>query len=76
MASEAARAPGAVGPKIMVTAQLPPAATVLPQVLAVMLKSPGFAPVIVTPEIVKVAVPVLVMVTDCPLPAVPTFWKE
>lgn len=44
----AARAPVALGAKLIVAAQLAPAARLEPQVLAVTEKSPEFAPVMVT----------------------------
>jgi len=52
--STATREPFAVGVNVMPTVQLAPAASVGPQVFTDWPKSPGFVPVKVIPEIVKV----------------------
>lgn len=63
----AVRVPVAVGPKRMFAVQLAPAASVVPQVLLKMVKSPGFAPVKVMLLILMMAVPGFVSVTTfCP----------
>ena len=64
MLSVALRLPLAAGVKVTLIVQLPLAATELPQVL-VCAKSPGLVPVMVRPEIVKAALPVLLRVAVC-----------
>ncbi len=56
-------APEAVGENEMASVQSAPTAKVLPQVLAAIKKSPGFAPVNESAEKDRVAFPVLVSVT-------------
>ena len=68
---DAVRAPGPVGAKVMVMVQLPPAATVPPQVL-VCEKSAAFVPVTVMAEMVNAVVPVLFRVIVWEVPAPPT----
>lgn len=65
----AARPPVAVGVKVAAMTQVPPDAATLgivrqsvPLAGVTSLKSPGFVPVMVTPEIVSAAAPVLVSV--------------
>lgn len=58
MLREADRAPVTFGVNLTEIVQLPPTATLVPQVL-VWLKSPGFVPVIVIPVMDKIALPVL-----------------
>jgi hypothetical protein len=54
----------AVGVNTTFTVQAPPGATVVPeQVSALVAKSPAFAPLIVTAEMVRFAVPVFVAVS-------------
>jgi hypothetical protein len=62
MVRVALRAPAAAGVKLTVIGQVPPAATLAPQVF-VWPKSPMFVPVIAMLEMASVAVPVLVRVT-------------
>ncbi|HEY1577537.1 MAG TPA: hypothetical protein VGF82_10755 [Terracidiphilus sp.] len=70
--SVAVRVPPVVGLKVMFAVQLAPAARLVPQVLLYMRKSPGFAPLSVTPLIVMEFDPLLVNVaTFCP-PIPPT----
>src|ERR1017187_10410675 len=73
MVTDAPRLPAAVGVKVTEMLQLPPAATLAPQVL-VCAKSPGFIPVTARLLIRRVAVPVLLRVTDWASLVVPTFW--
>src|ERR1035441_9703894 len=73
MVTDAPRIPAAVGVKVTKMLQLPPAATLAPQVL-VCAKSPGLVPVTARPLIRRVAVPVLLSVTDWAALVVPTFW--
>lgn len=73
--SVAERLPVAVGVKVTVIVQLPPAATELPQVLFCP-KSPGFVPVNPMLLIVSAAFPVLFKVKVCGLLVVPTIWLE
>jgi hypothetical protein len=68
----AVRDPCAVGLNVTVTAQLPPAATLPPQ-LFVALKSPAFAPPVPIELIVSAALPPFVTVTPWPPLADPTF---
>jgi len=58
IASVAVRAPVAVGRKVRVIVQVEPPVRLLVQVLAVMAKSPGFAPVKLIPLIANVPAPV------------------
>jgi hypothetical protein len=60
---DALRLPVAVGVKVTEKLQLPPAGTLLPQVL-VCVKSPGLVPVMAMVLIARAAVPVLLSVTD------------
>jgi len=69
---EALRVPVAVGVKVTEILQLPPAATLVPQVLF-WPKSPEFAPVTAMLVMVSAPVPVLFRVTDCDALVVPTF---
>ena len=62
MLTEAVRLPLAVGVKVTLMVQLPPAATELRQVL-VWAKSPALVPVTATLEMFKAAFPVLLRVT-------------
>jgi hypothetical protein len=62
--------PLAVGSKNTPTAQLAPAATVLPHALS----EPKSAGLVATLAMVSAAVPVLVRVTLCGRPEVPTYW--
>jgi len=62
MVRVALREPAAAGVKVTVIGQLPPDATLAPQVF-VWEKSPMFVPVMVMPEMASVAVPVLLSVT-------------
>src|SRR5271157_522402 len=63
--SEALRFPIAVGANVTVTVQMPLGAIVAPvQVSALLAKSLPFAPPIVTVEMARLAVPVLVTVSD------------
>ena len=73
MVTEAARLPVAVGAKVTLMLQLPPATTELPQLLD-SLKSPLFAPVTAMLVMVKAAVPVLVRVTGCAELVIPRVW--
>ena len=59
----AARLPMAEGVKVTLTFVLPPGATVIGIAAVVSLKSAALAPVIVIPEIIRFAVPGLLMVT-------------
>jgi hypothetical protein len=64
MLSVALRAPAVVGVKVTVMVQELAGVTLAPvQVSPVLAKSPGFVPVKLTPEMVSVAVPVLVTVS-------------
>lgn len=71
--SVAERAPGAVGVNVTLTAQFPPAATELPQVL-VCAKSPGFVPVKAMLVMLRLAFPVLFRVTVWGALVEFTFW--
>jgi hypothetical protein len=62
MLIEADRLPLAVGVKVTLMVQLPPAATELPQVL-VWAKSPALVPAIATLVMLKAVFPVLLRVT-------------
>jgi hypothetical protein len=62
MLTEAVRLPLAVGVKVTLMVQLPPAATELPQVL-VCAKSPALVPAIATLLMLKAALPALLKVT-------------
>jgi hypothetical protein len=73
MLTEAVRLPVAVGAKVTLILQLPPAGTELPQLLD-SLKSPAFVPVTAMPVMVKAAVPVLLRVTACAALVVPRIW--
>jgi hypothetical protein len=64
------RLPPAAGVNVTEIVQLPPVATLLPQLL-VWAKSPGFVPPITMLEIVNGPVPVLLRFTDCALVVVP-----
>ena len=71
--SDAVRLPLAAGVKVMLNVQVVPAGSELPQLL-VWAKSPGLAPVIVTLEMLRAAVPALSKVAvPAPL-VVPTGW--
>jgi hypothetical protein len=64
--SEALRAPVALGVKVTLTVQVLLGVTVaLVQVSVLLAKSPGLVPVRVTLVMVRLAVPLLVTVTDC-----------
>ena len=65
MLSKAFRLPVAVGVKVTLMVQLPPAATEVPQLL-LCAKSPALLPVSEMPLIVNAALPVLLSVTACP----------
>src|ERR1700744_3020098 len=67
----ALRAPEAVGSKEIVSVQFALAARLLPQLLAIIGKSPTFAPENVSPDILRAASPVLVNVTVCGIEVVP-----
>ena len=69
--TEAERAPVAVGLNVTDKVQLPPAGTLVPQVL-VCAKSPGFVPVTLIPVMLRLVVPTLVRVTVCGGLVVPT----
>lgn len=71
--TEAVRPPMAVGAKVTVMLQLPPAGTEPPQLLD-SLKSPAFGPVTVMLVMVKAAVPVLLMVTGWAALVIPRVW--
>jgi len=71
--NEAARLPAPVGEKVTLIAQLPFAASELPQLL-VCAKSPGSAPLNATPPMVKAVLPVLLRVTVWAALVVPRFW--
>jgi hypothetical protein len=62
MVTVAARLPGAVGANVTLIAQVPPAATELPQVV-VSRKSPGLAPVTIKLVMPKAELPLLVRVS-------------
>jgi hypothetical protein len=71
--SEALRLPVADGVNVTLTAQVLLGVTVAPvQVSALLAKSPAFVPLIVTVEIVRLAVPVLVTVSAWAALVVPT----
>jgi hypothetical protein len=72
--TKAALAPVAVGEKVTLIAQLPPAVTV--EQLFVCPKSAGFDPVTETEVTVRLALPVFESVTCCDPLTVPTFWAE
>jgi hypothetical protein len=61
----AARDPAAVARNVTERLQFDPAATLLPQLLLAMAKSPGFPPPRTVLEILSAPVPELVTVTDC-----------
>jgi hypothetical protein len=65
MPMDAERLPVTNGEKVAVMVQLPPAATVFPQLL-VSAKSLLFVPVMAMLEMVRTPVPLLVSVTVCP----------
>jgi len=69
--AEAVRVPVADGSKVTLIEQKALAAMLVPQVF-VWVKSPEFVPVMVMPEMLKDAVPVLVTVMSCPALVVPT----
>ena len=71
MLTDAARLPLAVGVKVTLIVQLPPAPTELPQVF-VWAKSPAFVPVIAMLVRLKLPLPVLFRVTVCAPLVVPT----
>src|ERR1039457_756674 len=73
MVTDAPRLPAAVGVKVTEILQFPPAATLAPQVL-VCAKSPALVPVTARLLIRRVAVPVLLSVTDWAALVVPRFW--
>ncbi len=73
MLTEAVRLPLAVGSKVTLIVQLPPAATELPQVL-VSAKSPALAPVTAMLETLNAALPLLARVAVSVPLAVPTGW--
>jgi hypothetical protein len=62
MLTEAVRLPLAVGVKVTLIVQLPPAATEVPQLL-LWVKSPGLVPAMARPVMLKGALPVLLRVT-------------
>jgi len=73
MLTDALREPVAVGANVTLIEQVPPAATVAPaQVSAVFEKSLAFVPPIVTVEMVRLALPLLVRVTLCAVLVEPT----
>jgi hypothetical protein len=75
--SVAVRRPVAEGVKVTLTAQVPLGITVAPvQVSALLAKSPAFVPPIVTVEMVRLPVPVLVTVTLCAALVVSRSWGE
>jgi len=71
--SNAERLPPAAGVKVMLNVQVDPAGSELPQLLA-WAKSPGLAPVIVTLEMLRAAVPALSKVAVPATLVVPTGW--
>jgi hypothetical protein len=72
--NEALRLPVADGVNVTLTVQVPSGVTVAPvQVLALLAKSLAFAPAIVTVEIVRLAVAVLVTVSVWAALVAPTF---
>jgi len=72
--SEALRLPVADGVNVTLTVQVLLGATAAPvQVSALLAKSLGFVPLIVTAEMLSAALPVLLMVTGCDALVVPTF---
>ena len=71
--SNAVRLPLAAGVKVMLNVQVDPAGSELPQLLA-WAKSPGLAPVIVTLEMLRAAVPALSKVAVTAPLVVPTGW--
>src|ERR1700722_15924494 len=71
---DAPRLPDAVGVNLTDTEQVPAGARVVPQVLAVIAKSPAFTPVSAMLAICKVSVPGLERVTLCAALLVPMFW--
>jgi len=71
-ANDADLAPNAVGVKVTLTTQLPPAARVLPQVFVKMTKSPGLAPVKAILLIAIAAEPALSNVIVCAPTTLPT----
>lgn len=73
MVTEAERLPMAVGAKVTLTLQFPPAGSELGQVL-VWLKSPAFVPDTATEVMLMAAVPVLLRVTGCAALVVPRVW--
>jgi hypothetical protein len=70
--STATRLPFAVGVNVILTVQLLPAASVVPQVVADWAKSPAFAPVNVLPDILRVVGRLFLIVTIFAALLVPT----
>jgi hypothetical protein len=71
--NDAVRFPGADGANSIFTEQVPLGATVAPeQVSALLAKSPAFVPVIVSVDMVRLALPLLVRVTPFAALVVPT----
>jgi hypothetical protein len=71
--SVAVRLPGADGVKVTLTVQLLLGVTVAPEHASALLeKSPAFVPVIVTVDMVRLALPLLVKVTMLAALVVPT----
>jgi len=69
----ALRAPLAAGVKVTPTKQVPLDMTVAPEQVSLLIaKSLAFAPPIVTVEMVRFAVPLLVIVSVCAAPGAPT----
>ena len=65
--SVAVRVPVAVGPNRIFAVQLAPAASVVPQVLLKIEKSPGLAPLnVMLPMVIAVALPLVRVATFCP----------
>ena len=73
MVTVALRAPAAAGVKVTGMLQLPPMATLVPQLL-VWAKSPGFVPVMAMLVMESAADPGLLKVTVCAALAEPMFW--
>jgi hypothetical protein len=73
MLTEAVRLPLAVGSKVTLIVQLPPAATERPQLL-LWAKSPALAPVTAMLETLNAALPLLARVAVSVPPGVPTGW--
>jgi hypothetical protein len=67
------RLPTAFGSKAVERVQLPAGASVLPQVVTGVVKSPAFGPVMAMPVIFSVSVPGFVKVTICDAVVVPMY---